>query len=235
MIDIRVAESAGFCPGVNAAIEKVIELASNGNKRIYTLGQLIHNNDIIKELEKRGIKAIDDPLQITDPQNSILVIRAHGIPPEVEEEIRSKNIEIVDATCPLVKKVHKIITEYRKKGYRTVIFGDHKHAEVIGLKGYAGDDGIVVSSIEEVEKLPFMEKVNFVSQTTQQEEIFIEAAKILQKKTKDLVISDTICQPTKKRQKETIALAKESDLTIVVGGKHSANTKRLFDICSRLS
>ncbi len=235
MIQITVAESAGFCPGVNAAIEKAIDLASKKNKKIYTLGQLIHNNDVIKELEKRGIKAINSLSEITDPKNSILVIRAHGIPPELEEEIKLKNIDILDATCPLVKKVHMIITHYREKGYKTVIFGDPNHAEVIGLKGYAGDEGIVVSSPQEAENLPFIEKVNLVSQTTQEEEIFMKVANIIKKKTKELIISDTICQPTKKRQQETVNLAKGSDLTIVVGGKHSANTKRLFDICLRLS
>lgn len=232
---IVVAENAGFCPGVNLAIEKVIELASKNKKKIFTLGQIIHNNNVIQELEKRGIKAIDDIEEIDDPQNSILLIRAHGIPPELENKIKEKNIEYIDATCPLVKNVHRIIKLYREKGYRTLIFGDKNHAEVIGLIGYAGSDCIVISSIKEAETLPPLEKINLVSQTTQEEDIFLKVAEVLSKKAKELIISNTICEPTKNRQKETKIFAANSDLVIVVGGKHSANTKRLYDICNNLS
>lgn len=232
---IVVAQHAGFCPGVNLAIDKVIELASKSKKRIVTLGQIIHNNEVIQELEKQGIKAVDDIDEIEDPQNTILVIRAHGIPPQLEQKIKEKNIDYVDATCPLVKNLHRIIQRYREEGYKTIIFGDKNHAEVIGLIGYAGEECIVISSIEEAEKLPQLEKVNLVSQTTQEEDAFLKVAKIVKKKAKELIVSNTICEPTKNRQRETKTFASQSDLVIVVGGKHSANTKRLYEICKSLS
>lgn len=231
---IIIAQNAGFCPGVNLAIEKTIKLTRKTNKKIYTLGQLIHNNDVIKDLEKKGIKAIDSLDEIEDPKNSILVIRAHGIPPQLENEIKEKQIEYIDATCPLVKKVHTIITRYKEKGYQTVILGDEHHAEVIGLKGY-DPNSIVISSLEEAQKLPNLEKVNLVSQTTQEEELFISVAKIISEKAKELIISNTICEPTKNRQIETKHFSTSSDMVIVVGGKHSANTKRLYEICKKLN
>ena len=234
-MQITVAKNAGFCPGVNSAINKAIELSNKNNKKIFTLGQLIHNNDVIKELEKRGIKAIDDIDEIMDPQNSILVIRAHGITPQLEGKIKEKKIDYVDATCPLVKNLQKIIQNYKEKGYKTVIFGDKNHAEVIGLIGYAEPDCIVISSIEEAESLPPLEKVNLVSQTTQEEENFLKVAEILRNKTRELIVSNTICEPTRNRQKETRHFASNSDLVIVVGGKHSANTKRLYEICKNIS
>ncbi|MCX7641331.1 MAG: 4-hydroxy-3-methylbut-2-enyl diphosphate reductase [Elusimicrobiales bacterium] len=232
---IIIAQNAGFCPGVNLALEKVIELASKKKKKIYTLGQLIHNNDVIKELEKRQIKAIDKIDEIEDIRNSILVIRAHGIPPELENEIKDKKIDFVDATCPLVKRVHKIITYYKEKGYKTIILGDPNHAEVIGLIGYAKPNFVVISSEKEAEELKNLDKVNLVSQTTQEEELFIKVANILSKKSNELIISNTICEPTKNRQKETKYFASHSDLVVVVGGKHSANTKRLYEMCKNLS
>ncbi|MCX7905187.1 MAG: 4-hydroxy-3-methylbut-2-enyl diphosphate reductase [Elusimicrobiales bacterium] len=232
---IIIAQNAGFCPGVNNAIEKVIELASKKKKKIYTLGQLIHNNEVIKELEKRKIKAIEKIEEIEDTENSILVIRAHGIPPELEKEIKDKKIDFVDATCPLVKRVHRIITYYKEKGYKTIILGDPNHAEVIGLIGYAKPNFAVISSEKEAEKLTNLDKVNLVSQTTQEEELFIKVAEILSKKSNELIISNTICEPTKNRQKETKHFALNSDLVIVVGAKHSANTKRLYEICKNLN
>jgi (E)-4-hydroxy-3-methyl-but-2-enyl pyrophosphate reductase len=232
---IIIAKNAGFCPGVNNAINKVIELSEHSTKKIYTLGQLIHNNDVIKNLEERGIVAVNSISEINDIKTSILVIRAHGIPPELEEKIKESGIEYVDATCPLVKNAHRIIKEYSEKGYTTIILGDKEHAEVIGLKGYAGDNCFVISSVEEAEKLPDIEKANLVSQTTQEEELFERVVKILTPKIKELIISNTICTPTKLRQKETIEFSKIADIVVVIGGKHSANTQRLYQICKDMS
>lgn len=232
---IIIARNAGFCPGVNNAINRAIELREKSNKDVYTLGPLIHNKEVINSLINKGIRVVEDVDEIKDKKNSILVIRAHGIPWEVEEKIRKSGIEFVDATCPLVKKVHNIIKQYREKGYYTIIVGDREHAEVIGLKGYAGEKSFVISSKEEADKIPWLEKANIVSQTTQEEDFFYEIVKIVQKKVKELVVSNTICQPTRARQKETIELSKIADLVIVIGGRHSANTQRLYQICNKLS
>ena len=166
--------------------------------------------------------------------NGVLVIRAHGITPEFQKQVFDMGLEVVDCTCPLVKRAHTIIDEFAKKGYYTVIIGDAEHAEVIGLLGYTQGRGIVVADAEEAKKLPAYDKVNVVAQTTQKEQTFFEAAEIIRQKSKVCQVSNTICNPTKQRQKETLELAKNADLVIVVGGKHSANTARLAKLCGEL-
>ena len=231
---ITVASTAGFCPGVKNAIDKVLELAKSAKKPIYTLGPLIHNRQVIETLREKNIRAVNDVSEIKD-KDAILVIRAHGIPPELEADIRQRRLEVVDATCPLVKHVHRTIAAYAEKGCDTVIVGDKDHAEVIGLMGYTMGRGHVISGPAEVSLLPRMEKANVVAQTTQEEEVFLAAVDALREKTGELTVSNTICKPTKDRQKETVELSKKSDLVIVVGGRNSANTARLFQICRKLS
>lgn len=229
-----MAATAGFCPGVKTAIDKVLELAKNSKRTIYTLGPLIHNSQVIETLKETNIHAVNDVSEIKD-KNAILVIRAHGIPPEAEQRLRARSIEVVDATCPLVKHVHKTIEKYAALGYHTVIVGDKDHAEVIGLMGYAQGRGIVISGPEEAASLPRLDKVNIVAQTTQEEDVFLAAVAAAREKVTELVVSNTICKPTKDRQKETVKLSKASDLVIVMGGKNSANTARLFQICEKLA
>ena len=231
--DIIIAKSAGFCPGVKRAIECVLELEAQGHRPIYTLGPLIHNKQVTDDLEAKGIKEIKS-LEEAKDKNGVLVIRAHGITPAFQKEIMDYGMKVVDATCPLVKKVHNVIEEYAKQGYDTVIVGDSKHAEVIGLMGYTQNKGIVVGSVEEAQHLSHFEKVNVVSQTTQKEATFLEIANIIKQKAKICNISNTICQPTKQRQTETTKCAKDADLVVVVGGHHSANTARLAKLCSDL-
>ena len=232
--DVIVAKSAGFCPGVKRAIDKVLELEAAGKKPIYTIGPLIHNKQVTDMLAAKQITSIDKPQDAQD-KSGVLVIRAHGITPQFQQEILSCNMEVVDATCPLVKRAHDVISQYAKQGYDTVIVGDGDHAEVIGLLGYTEGRGVVVNGPEEAQKLPHFKKVNVVSQTTQKESVFYQTAQIIKEKADECQISNTICQPTKDRQKETVELAKNADLVIVVGGKHSANTARLALLCRGLA
>ncbi len=232
--DVIVAKSAGFCPGVKRAIDKVLELEAAGKKPIYTIGPLIHNKQVTDMLAAKQITSIDKPQEAQD-KSGVLVIRAHGITPQFQQEIESCGMEVVDATCPLVKRAHDVISQYAKQGYDTVIVGDGGHAEVIGLLGYTQGRGTVVSGPEEAQKLPHFKKVNVVSQTTQKESVFYQTAQIIKDKADECQISNTICQPTKDRQKETVELAKNADLVIVVGGKHSANTARLALLCRGLA
>ncbi|WP_428897019.1 4-hydroxy-3-methylbut-2-enyl diphosphate reductase [Parelusimicrobium proximum] len=231
--DIVVAKSAGFCPGVKKAIDIVLELEASGKKPIYTIGPLIHNKQVIESLEAKDIISIDSPSEI-EPKSAVLVIRAHGVTPEFQREIEGAARELCDATCPLVKHVHNVISAYDEKGYTTVIVGDAGHAEVIGLLGYAKEKSYVVANEEEAGALPEFEKVNVVAQTTQQEETFNKIAAIIKAKSKEAVVSNTICHPTKQRQSETVEEAKNADMVIVVGGKHSANTTRLAKLCGEL-
>ena len=230
---ITIASSAGFCPGVKNAIERVLQLAEKGKKPVYTVGPLIHNKQVTQMLEKKDIFTINNLNEAANKQG-VLVIRAHGITPEFQKQVFDTGLEVIDCTCPLVKRAHNIIDEFAKKGYYTVIIGDAEHAEVIGLLGYTQGRGIVVADAEEAKKLPAYDKVNVVAQTTQKEQTFFEAAEVIKQKSKICQISNTICTPTKQRQKETLELAKNADLVIVVGGKHSANTARLAKLCSEL-
>ena len=232
--EVIVAKRAGFCPGVKRAIDKVLELEANGKKPVYTLGPLIHNKQVTDMLSAKQITAIASPQEAAD-KRGVLVIRAHGITPQFQQEIETCGMEVVDATCPLVKHAQNIIDKFARQGYHTVIVGDGDHAEVIGLMGYTQGKGTVVSGPEEAKKLPHFEKVNVVSQTTQKESIFYETAQEIKKHATICQVSNTICQPTKDRQKETVELAQNADLVIVVGGKHSANTARLALLCKGLS
>lgn len=231
--DVTVAKSAGFCPGVKRAIDKVLELEAAGKKPVYTIGPLIHNKQVTDMLAAKQITAIDLPQDAAD-KSGVLVIRAHGITPQFQREIESHNMEVVDATCPLVKHAQNIIAKFADQGYHTVIVGDSGHAEVIGLLGYAKGNGTVVAGPEEAAKLPHFEKINVVSQTTQKESEFYATAEEIKKHADECQISNTICQPTKDRQKETVEQAQKADLVIVVGGKHSANTARLAFLCKAL-
>ena len=231
--DIIVAQSAGFCPGVKHAIEQVLALASSSKRPVYTLGPLIHNKQATAMLEQKQIVTVDSPSQAADPTGT-LVIRAHGITPDFQKEIESYGMNIFDATCPLVKHAQNIIAKFAGQNYHTVIVGDKEHAEVIGLTGYAQDRCHVVSTLQEAKQLPHFTKVNVVSQTTQQESVFYEIADEIKKHADICQISNTICQPTKDRQKETMEQAQHADFVIVVGGKHSANTARLAQLCRGL-
>lgn len=230
---VTVAAGAGFCPGVKKAIDCVLELEAAGKKPVYTIGPLIHNKQVTDSLEAKGITAIENLDQAKD-KNGVLVIRAHGITPDFQKEVEAQGMKVIDSTCPLVKKVHNVIAQYAQQGYDTVIVGDAGHAEVIGLLGYTQGKGYVVSDAAEAKKLPAFKKVNIVAQTTQKEETFYAVAEIIKKKAEICEISNTICQPTKQRQKETLEMAKNADLVIVVGGKHSANTARLAKLCGEL-
>ncbi|WP_424244927.1 4-hydroxy-3-methylbut-2-enyl diphosphate reductase [Elusimicrobium posterum] len=231
---VIVAKSAGFCPGVKKAIDKVLELEAGGKKNIFTIGPLIHNKSVIETLEAKGIKSIDHPSD-AKTKEAVLVIRAHGITPEFQQKIQDTGYEVVDATCPLVKHVHNIIQKYAQQGYDTVIVGDAGHAEVVGLLGYTQGRGHVVANEEEAAALPQFEKLNIVAQTTQKESSFLKIAEIIKTKAKEVIVSNTICEPTKQRQTETVDMAKNADLVIVVGGKNSANTARLAMLCSSLA
>ena len=231
---VRVAKSAGFCPGVRKAIDKVLELEAAGKNPIYTLGPLIHNKQVTDALASKNITSINSLSEVKN-KNATLVIRAHGVTPQFRKELKQSGMELCDATCPLVKQAQDIIEKYAAEGYDTVIIGEADHAEVIGLLGYADGRGHVAADAREAAEFPPFKKVNIVAQTTQQESVFDEAAQVITAKAETHVISNTICQPTRQRQSETIKFAKYADLAIIVGGKHSANTARLAKVCSELS
>jgi 4-hydroxy-3-methylbut-2-enyl diphosphate reductase len=231
--EIILAKTAGFCPGVVQALARVRKLAGEGEGPVSTLGPLVHNAVVIAGLEAEGIRSVDSP-EAAKGRGGVLVIRAHGVTPELEAKARGQGLVVVDSTCPLVKKVHQAIARYAAQGYATVIVGDRDHAEVVGLLGYAGKGAQVVSGPEEAARLPAYDKVHVAAQTTQEEEVFLKTVEAVRKKSKTVAVSDTICKPSRDRQRETVELAGRVDLMVVVGSKKSANTARLAEICRRL-
>lgn len=226
---VVVAKTAGFCMGVRKAMDSVLDAANKGgnNGRVYTEGPLIHNPQVLDMLEKKGINTLKNESNIAE---STVVIRAHGITPERRRELEKSGANICDATCPRVMRVQKIIDKHSNEGYSTIIIGDEGHAEVIGLLGYAGGNGYVISSPDDVPGLPDLDKVCIVSQTTQDLDIFDVTVDKLKQRYNDLEVFNTICSSTSKRQEEVIDLCRTVDALIIVGGKNSANTNRLAKI-----
>ena len=233
--DIKLAKFAGFCYGVKRAVETAVKLKEeNPDKNIYILGELIHNTDVINELDKMGIKTI---YEVPKSGDGICIIRSHGAAPEVLEQIRNAGFELVDLTCPDVKKVQQRAIELAKNDYFVVIVGKPNHPEVIAIKANAdlySNKVVVATSIEELEpysaQIKSHRKVGVVVQTTQMVSSLNLVVNYLNTIAKEVLIYNTICQSTAMRQKEAKELAKETDVMIVVGSKKSANTTHLAEI-----
>ncbi|VAX17179.1 4-hydroxy-3-methylbut-2-enyl diphosphate reductase [hydrothermal vent metagenome] len=222
--EIKIAKTAGFCWGVKRAIDITLETAKETDGPVSTYGPLIHNPQVIETLEGKEVYAADTVDSITSDK---VIIRTHGIAPEVRRDLKSHGLSITDATCPLVARVQGLIKKYANKGYTTVIIGDKGHAEVIGLMGFTGGRCHVVKSEEEVETLPPMDNVCVVAQTTCDTRKHDKIVSAIIAKYPEAIVNDTICDATGDRQGEVLALASEVDAIVVVGGKNSSNTKRL--------
>lgn len=219
---IELAKKYGFCFGVKRAI-KIAENTENSA----TIGELIHNNEEIDRLHKKfGVKTLNDISEITDEKR--LIIRTHGITKDDLEVLKSKNKELIDATCPFVKKPQQIVAKMSSEGYDIVIFGDKNHPEVKGVKSYAKGKVFVVLDVSELKNLKISNKVALVSQTTKRIENFTKIAEFLMAKTKELRIFNTICNATFQNQEAAAKLAKKADVMIIIGGKNSSNTKQLL-------
>ena len=225
---IRLARTAGFCMGVKRAVDMVLSLTrQRGGKTVYTYGPLIHNPQTVQLLRERGIIPVDSVDSVRD---GIVVIRAHGISPQEKQRIRGKGIEIVDATCPRVASVQAIIKKHAARGHAVIIVGDREHPEVASLLGYASGKGVVISDMRDVGDLPSYDKVCVVAQTTQDSVRYKEVAQEIVRRFPGAMIFDTICDSTEQRQTEIKKMASEMDGIIIVGGKDSANTRRLAEI-----
>ena len=233
--NIKLAKFAGFCYGVKRAVETAIKLKEeNPNKNIYILGELIHNTDVINELDKLGIKTI---YELPSKGDGICIVRSHGATPQVFEQIKNAGFEVVDLTCPDVKKVQQRAVELAKNDYFVVIVGKLNHPEVMAIKANAdlySDKVVVATTIEELEPVSSAikshRKVGVVVQTTQMVSSLNLIVNYLNTIAKEVLIYNTICQSTAMRQKEAKELARESDLMVVVGSKKSANTTHLAEI-----
>ena len=230
------AETAGFCFGVNRAVNMVYELLNEG-KKVCTLGPIIHNPQLVEELSLKGVRIVESPDEVKTDET--LVIRSHGVERQIFENAKQKGIEVVDATCPFVSKIHKIVAENSLAGAVTIIAGDKNHQEVKGIVGHCYGDCFVVASEEELDSLLqnesfLVEKdIILVSQTTFNAKIWVNIQKKLKKVCTNAKIFDTICNATSLRQSEADRLSGSSDAVIVIGGRHSSNTAKLYDVCRK--
>jgi len=226
-LEIIVANHAGFCFGVQRAM-KMTEEARRSNQSLRTLGPLIHNPQVVKRLGEQGITIAAEP---EDVKEGSIIIRSHGISPEVLDKLEAQGVTIINATCPFVSRAQKRASHLSNQGYQVVIVGDRNHPEVIGILGWAQGKAKIVESPSEAAALAAYDKIAVIAQTTQPEDNFQAVVNVLKDKTNNLVIHNTICSATRERQEAAKLLAKAVDLMIVVGGKNSANTKKLAKIC----
>lgn len=219
---IELAENYGFCFGVKRAIKKAEQI-----KNAATIGPLIHNNEEIMRLKKKfNVKTLNDVKELSDEKRAI--IRTHGITKQDLENLKQKEIEIFDATCPFVTKPQQICEKMSKDGYEVVIFGDENHPEVKGVKSYVSTKAYVVLDKKELENINFSNKIAVVSQTTKKVKDFMEIVNFLILKVREIRVFNTICDATFKNQEAIAKLSQKSDIVIIVGGKNSSNTKQLF-------
>jgi 4-hydroxy-3-methylbut-2-enyl diphosphate reductase len=232
-LEFIIAETAGFCFGVSRAIDTVYDNVKECKTKIYTLGPIIHNKQVVDDLHSKGVDAIDSIKDIKDEKSKV-VVRTHGIAKEVYNELEINNIEYIDATCPYVRKIHKIVEKHYNDGYRIIIVGNREHPEVIGINGWCNNSAIIVDNVEDVkEKLKCTDKTCVVAQTTINREKWDDITRYIKSHCQEALIFDTICSATNLRQSEAEKIAKQVDIMLVIGGKHSSNTQKLAEICSR--
>ena len=236
---VLLAQSAGFCFGVKRALDTVErEIEKADGRPIYTYGPIIHNEIVVDDLKARGVRVMDENCDLDRLEKGTVIIRSHGVSSRVMEELREDGFDVVDATCPFVLKIHRVVNEYAKKGYHIIITGNREHPEVEGFIGWIpGDDYEVIGSREEAEAidLPLDRKICLVSQTTFNYKKFEELVEIIENKGYSIFCLNTICSATAERQNEAAAVADKVDVMIVIGGKHSSNSQKLYEICKEIN
>ena len=230
-MEVIIAEHSGFCFGVERAIDIVLQ-ASKDSSHVATFGPIIHNPQVVEGLEKMGVNVIHSTSEVQDNMN--VVIRSHGVEKSVKESIIENAAEVTDATCPFVEKAQKQAEIFSQECDAIVVLGEKEHPEVKGIISFSEGEYFVVADVEEASNLPFRKKYGFLAQTTQNNEIFKKISAILRSKCEELKTANTICSATGRRQNATAALAKQVEVMVVVGGKNSANTTRLYRLCKEI-
>ncbi|MBU0633773.1 MAG: 4-hydroxy-3-methylbut-2-enyl diphosphate reductase [Candidatus Omnitrophica bacterium] len=233
MFKIKIAKSSGFCFGVKRAIQLARDTAQR-HKKIFMLGDIVHNPRVVNDIKKMGIRKIR---RLVKNGKRVLIIPAHGAPESVYHQARRKNYRIIDATCPMVKEIQAIAKRYEKRGYRIIIIGDATHDEVIGIKGNVRTTPVVISEKKDitVNRLRGIDRAVVVVQSTQNLEYIDHIFKKLKKIIRKIKFFNTICYPTRQKQKEIKLMPKINDAMVVIGAKSSANTKRLFEISKSIN
>ena len=230
-MEVILAKTAGFCFGVKRAVDTVYKEA--GKKNVYTYGPIIHNSEVVNDLKKKGVEVINSREELEALEEGTVIIRSHGVAREIYDLIHEKGLELVDATCPFVLKIHRIVEEESAKGKQIIIIGNEKHPEVEGIMGWSHSPVMVVDSVEKAEELQVdgQKEVIIVSQTTFNYNKFKELVEIIGKKGYNVTIKNTICNATEERQTEARHIAHKVDAMIVIGDKSSSNTRKLYEIC----
>ena len=231
-MEIRLAEHTGFCFGVRRAVDTVYEQVKTG-KTIYTYGPVVNNEEVVRELGKMGVQVIQSKEELEKLESGSVIIRAHGVAEEIYRLLEKKGLECIDATCPFVKRIHKIVEQESEEGSHIVVIGNAGHPEVEGIVGWCRGDVTVLEEPEDAEKFvpPAGKKLCVVSQTTYNYNKFHYIVEIFEKKGYNSSTVNTICNATEERQRAARKLAAEADVMIVIGGRHSSNTRKLYDIC----
>ena len=250
-MEVILAKTAGFCFGVKRAVDKVYEQIDLAEKSadisagspgdtppeepapgpIYTYGPIIHNEEVVTDLERRGVRVVEEE-HLGDIREGTIIIRSHGVGRAVQEQMERQGLRVVDATCPFVKKIHRIADEASAEGRTVVIVGDPKHPEVQGIMGWCRTPAIVVENETDIEKIPADLAVTVVSQTTFHHKKFQELVDKIAEREYNTIVVNTICNATQERQVEAREIADVVESMIVIGGKHSSNTQKLYNICS---
>ena len=234
-MEVRLAKTAGFCFGVKRAVDTVYEQVTKcKDKKIYTYGPIIHNEEVVKDMKNKGVEVIHNEEELETLNSGVVIIRSHGVPKRIQMIMEERGLTCVDATCPFVKKIHKIVEEASRSGQHIVIIGDANHPEVQGIKGWSESEVSIIKTEEEAEEFtaPSDTEICIVSQTTFNYNKFKYLVEIISKKRYNVHVLNTICNATKERQTEAAGIAREVDAMIVIGDKHSSNTQKLFEICS---
>ena len=236
-MEILLAKEMGFCFGVKRAVKTVGEIAAAADGPVYTLGPIVHNDEVVAQMQNLGVWAKDaiDEIDTDGNVGSTVIIRAHGVPPDALEVARDKGLHIVDGTCPLVIKVQQLARTLHDDGYQVVIYGTPDHPEVIGIAGWAGEGTAVVQNLDDVAALPRSKKIGVVSQTTKIPGDYQAIVGALMGKCQELRAHNTICNATAQRQAAAIETAQQVDVMVVIGGAHSSNSRRLAEVCAQVN
>jgi len=223
-----VAEGAGFCFGVKRALKIAFDAARKGDGSVVTLGAIIHNPQVVARLEEEGLRVVKN---LDEVDGGTLVVRSHGLPRRVLEEAKAKGMTVVDATCPFVKQAQERAAQLEHEGHAVVVVGEEDHPEVLSITGSLKERATVVNGTAELPELPKAKRYGVVCQTTQPQEHLSSVVQDLLSKTRELKVFNTICEATFDRQQSALEMANRVDVMLVVGGRNSANTRRLWELC----
>ena len=234
-MEVIVAKTAGFCFGVKRAVEQVYEQIEKAERPVYTFGPIIHNEQVVEDLAQKGVRVIDTEEELETVRDAIVIIRSHGVGKHIYDLLERNGVTVVDATCPFVKKIHRIVQEQQAAGRRVIIVGNPDHPEGQGIRGWGDEGTLVVENADQIENLPVStkDKLCVVAQTTFNYNKFQDLVEKFEKKGYDILVLNTICNATQERQVEAKRIASEVDAMIVIGGRNSSNTQKLYEICRK--